>query len=164
MGLVRDHGEADIGGPHGFFPAGDRETGNEATGWNLVTGGCQDCSEVGRDSGITYIHRQAPIYGVTVGSPPDHIQSLHAGYRVLGWGEETEPVVASDGSGCPTEGYAKRDFCRRTSAIDGNLEGMARGVISRDHIIASDYRIWSSGIREGRFSVEMRTLGIYDTG
>ena len=56
-----------------------------------------------------------------MGGPPAHIRSLRAGYRVQGWGAETGPVVAADGSGCPTESYAKKDFDIRTGAEETGI-------------------------------------------
>ena len=36
--IVSGHGEADSGGTHVFFAAGDRETGKESTKYNLEAG------------------------------------------------------------------------------------------------------------------------------
>ena len=68
------------------------------------------------------------------------------------------PVVAADGGGFPTEGYAKRDFEIRTGAEDTGIRKVWTGRgISRDQTMASDVRIQGSGIRDEQCSGERRT-------
>ena len=82
MCLVRIHGESDRGGPHGFFAAVNRETGEEETGWYLEAVRGQDQSRGGRYSVHMVIYLQAPSNGGTVGGPLSHILSLLTGDRV----------------------------------------------------------------------------------
>ena len=66
--------EKRIAGVHTFFfAAGDGETGEEATGWDLAAGRGRERSEGGGDSGHTDIHQQAPSESGTVGGRPAHI-------------------------------------------------------------------------------------------
>ena len=74
-----------------FIVAGDGETGEEETGWDLATGRGQERYEGSEYSEHTDIHWQAPSDGGTVVGPPSHIRSLRAGYGVKGRGVETAP-------------------------------------------------------------------------
>ena len=113
MGLVSGHGEADSRGPHSFFAAGDGEMGKDATGWDLVAGRSREHYEGNGNSVCMDIYQQEPSNGGTVGGPLYHIRILRMGDWAQGRGVETGPVVAADGNGFPTEGYANIYFRRR---------------------------------------------------
>ena len=49
--------------------AGDGETAEEVTVWDLATGRVQESVEIGRDAGHKEINQQAPSDGGTVGGP-----------------------------------------------------------------------------------------------
>ena len=57
VGLVSCHGEADSGGPHGFFSIVDTETGEETMGQDMAGGRERDRYECGRDSGHMDIYQ-----------------------------------------------------------------------------------------------------------